>query len=215
VPKQYIQAVLRFWKTHVSGWILAIIAIGLYIAAAYFSGIPSVSAQIIKWSAWLTSGAAFFMVFVAQYDAWKEERTAKQKAQDELDVSAHPVIVVEWGDAETPFQKGFVLRYNGNDPLKNVTIETLSNSTHTASFDIIPFLEKGTPKFLVPRVSLHKDPNVNGDFSNLLDWSALGGLTGLLRFRLAGINQRTLFGLTFRLEGNCVNPDICEVFAED
>jgi len=65
--------VAQFYKGHVSGWLLAIVAIGLDIAAAYFVDDPSKSAKVIRWSAWLTSAAAIWLVFVAQYDAWKDE----------------------------------------------------------------------------------------------------------------------------------------------
>jgi hypothetical protein len=85
---KYVVTVFRVYKTHVSGWLLAIVAIGLTIASAAVQNDPSRAAMVVRWAAWLTSGAAIWLVFVAQYDAWKQERDAKQVALDELDQEA-------------------------------------------------------------------------------------------------------------------------------
>ena len=80
--------VFRVYKAHVSGWLLAIVAIGLTIAAAVVQGDPSTASSVVKWAAWLTGGAAIWLVFVAQYDAWRLEQTEKQTALDELNKEA-------------------------------------------------------------------------------------------------------------------------------
>jgi len=79
--------VARWYKCHVSGWLLAIIAIGLSVAAAYFSDDPSKAALVVKWSARLTVTAALWVFIVAQYDAWNEERNARERAEKELAAS--------------------------------------------------------------------------------------------------------------------------------
>jgi hypothetical protein len=81
---EYIVTVWRVYKTHVSGWLLAIVAIGLNIAAAYFLTDPSASAEVVKWSAKLTAVGAIYLVFVAQYDAWRQERCRAEKAEFRL-----------------------------------------------------------------------------------------------------------------------------------
>jgi hypothetical protein len=83
-PWEYIVIVAKWYKGHVSGWLLAVIAIGLAIAAAYFSDDPSKSAMVVRWSARLTVSAAIWVFFVAQYDAWKEERLARNALEDRL-----------------------------------------------------------------------------------------------------------------------------------
>jgi len=77
--REYVVKVLRLWKQHVSGWVLAIIAIALAIAAAYVSNDPSASAMVVKISALITVAAALWMlVIVAPYDAWKDEREKRE-----------------------------------------------------------------------------------------------------------------------------------------
>jgi hypothetical protein len=53
---------------------LAIVAIGLNMAAAYFIDDPAKSAVVVRWSARVTLAAAIWVSFLAQYDAWKEQR---------------------------------------------------------------------------------------------------------------------------------------------
>ena len=89
--------VAQFYKGHVSGWLLAIVAIGLDIAAAYFVDDPSKSAKVIRWSAWLTSAAAIWLVFVAQYDAWKDEFEKREARR--LRIFGHPFkerFLISW-----------------------------------------------------------------------------------------------------------------------
>jgi len=85
---EYVVTVFGAYKSHVSGWLLAIVAIGLTIAAAFFVDDPSKSAMVIRWAARITGVAAIWLIFVAQYDAWRQEREAKQKALDELNKEA-------------------------------------------------------------------------------------------------------------------------------
>lgn len=84
---------------HVSGWMLAVTAIGLQVAAAWVSDDPSRSAIVVKWSAWITTAAAVWVIFVAQYDAWREER---KRAEEESAKNLKPQI-----DGQiTDFRKG-------------------------------------------------------------------------------------------------------------
>lgn len=96
--------VAQWYKGHVSGWMLAIAAIGLQIAAAWVSNDPARSASVVRWSAWLTTGAAVYAIFVAQYDAWRAER---KKFESELAKNSLPEIVGEIRTATaTPFTGG-------------------------------------------------------------------------------------------------------------
>ena len=85
---EYVVAVLKWYKGHISGWMLAIVAIGLDIAAAFFATDPSKSVLVIRVSAALTTLAAIWAFQVAQYDAWRDERTARRKADAELNADA-------------------------------------------------------------------------------------------------------------------------------
>jgi hypothetical protein len=67
---------------------LDVIAVGLQIASARVADDPKKTVLVLKWSAWLTTAAAVWATFVAQYDAWREERQAKEKFEEELNKSA-------------------------------------------------------------------------------------------------------------------------------
>jgi hypothetical protein len=78
---EYVVTVFRLWKMHVSGWILAVIAIGLSIAAAIVAKDATNSAMVVKLAAWLSGAAAIWVIFVAQYDAFSEERKKREVAE--------------------------------------------------------------------------------------------------------------------------------------
>jgi hypothetical protein len=92
--REYVMSVVRFYKGHISGWLLAIVAIGLNIAAAHFVDDPSRSAMVVRWAARLTTAGAIWLVFVAQYDAWKKERTAREEALQELKRRLTPKAII-------------------------------------------------------------------------------------------------------------------------
>ena len=73
--------VVHFYKSRVSGWLLAIVAIFLNIAAAVFVNDPSKSVMVVRWTANLTSFGAIWLILVAQYDAWRKERDRSEKAE--------------------------------------------------------------------------------------------------------------------------------------
>lgn len=58
--------------------ILALAAIALGILAAAYSNDPGAGPRIVKWSAWITGGLAWALIFVAQYDVWAQERRSKE-----------------------------------------------------------------------------------------------------------------------------------------
>jgi hypothetical protein len=71
---EFVVTWAKWYKGHVSRWLLAIVAIGLNMAAAYFIDDPAKSAVVVRWSARVTLAAAIWVSFLAQYDAWKEQR---------------------------------------------------------------------------------------------------------------------------------------------
>jgi hypothetical protein len=81
---EYVVTVARWYKGHISGWLLAVIAIALNIAAAIYADDPSKAADIIRWSARITIAAAVYVFLVAQYDAWKEQRDKIEELRSDL-----------------------------------------------------------------------------------------------------------------------------------
>jgi len=81
---EYVVAVFGVYKTKVSGWVFAIFAIGLTITTAFVVNNPSKYVMLIRWAAILTSAAAIWMVFIAEYDAWRVERNRAKGAEKQL-----------------------------------------------------------------------------------------------------------------------------------
>jgi hypothetical protein len=131
--------------------------------------------------------------------------------QKKLASMALPVIDVSWGDAETSWQKGFTLIYRGgDDPLTNVTIKPISKGGYTATFNMIPFLQKGVPAYLIPEVKVERDPLVRGEFKSLFEYPDL--VTGVIAFSVVSTGPRQ-FEVEYRAEGHIVHDDIT-VFVE-
>ena len=63
---------VKLWGDHIAGPALAVIAIASVIGAALLRNDPSGTAKFVVCTAWITSVAAVFLMFVAQYDAWKK-----------------------------------------------------------------------------------------------------------------------------------------------
>jgi hypothetical protein len=96
---EYVVAVTRWYKGHISGWLLAVIAIGLSVAAALFANDPGGPSLVVKWSARLSVAAAIWVFLVAQYDAWRSERNKSDELTSQLDSLRIPKldIVYEYG----------------------------------------------------------------------------------------------------------------------
>lgn len=81
---EYVVSVAKFYKSHISGWMLAILAIGLQIAAARYASDQAKTVLVVQYSAWLSTAAAIWALLVAQYDAWRGERTRADEAEKRL-----------------------------------------------------------------------------------------------------------------------------------
>ncbi|MGA8342397.1 MAG: hypothetical protein WB781_10710, partial [Candidatus Sulfotelmatobacter sp.] len=89
---------IRLWGNHIAGPVLAVIAIFFVIASAAIGGDATLAAKMVKWSAWLTGIATVLLMFVAQYDAWREtdreldREKAKNEAQPHMDIRMKNVV---------------------------------------------------------------------------------------------------------------------------
>jgi len=63
---------LKLWGDHIAGPVLAVIAIASVVGAAWVKSDPSLAAKLVVCTAWVTGAATVFLMFVAQYDAWKK-----------------------------------------------------------------------------------------------------------------------------------------------
>src|ERR1019366_3034250 len=94
-PREYMVRVAKLYKGHVSGWLLAVIAIAVCIAAALFVDDPSKSAMVVRSAAGLTVAAGAWLLLVAEYDAWRMECDAKVHAQEELARRLAPKAIIQ------------------------------------------------------------------------------------------------------------------------
>jgi len=106
-------------------------------------------------------------------------------------------------------KEGFRLLYNGSDdPLQNVTIKPLSRGEYSATFETIPFLEKGKPDYLIPDVFRQRNPDLRAEFSNLFQMP-----DQVLKFTVVGNNKGTPFEKGYRAER--ITSRLIEVFPDD
>jgi hypothetical protein len=98
--KEYLTMLWRFWGSRISGPILALVGFGLIVINLCIpSDSPAIAAKALLVGAWITLGAAGFMVLIAQYDVWDAER---DKYEVEVLKNARPEIQ---GDASN-FRSG-------------------------------------------------------------------------------------------------------------
>ena len=83
--REYLTMTIKLWGGHIAGPVISLIAIVSVITAAFVRNNPSRAAMIVVGTAWLTSAAAIFLMFVAQYDAWKKinQSLAIEKSKNE------------------------------------------------------------------------------------------------------------------------------------
>ncbi|HXM60167.1 MAG TPA: hypothetical protein VN950_04870 [Terriglobales bacterium] len=81
--------VAKLWGKQISGPILAVVALVLGFLAAHYANDAEVGVKLVKVSALITGGVSVLLIFVAQYEAWKNEREAlegEKKRQSGSDV---------------------------------------------------------------------------------------------------------------------------------
>ena len=71
---EYLTMVGRLWGNHISGPILALVAIIAVFVNALYANDATTTATVAKYIAWITGGISGFLVFVAQYQTWDKER---------------------------------------------------------------------------------------------------------------------------------------------
>jgi len=71
---EYLTMVAKLWGRHISGPILALVAIVAVFVNARYANDTTATATVAKYIAWITGGVSAFLVFVAQYQAWDGER---------------------------------------------------------------------------------------------------------------------------------------------
>jgi hypothetical protein len=71
---EYLTMVARLWGRQISGPILALVAIIAAFVNARYATDATATATVAKYIAWITGGISAFLLFVAQYEAWSEER---------------------------------------------------------------------------------------------------------------------------------------------
>ncbi len=88
----------RLWGAHISGPILAVVAIVAVIVNALYANDATATATAAKYIAWITGGISAFLVLVAQYGVWSEERdkyeteVAKNEAAPHIDINVLNVV---------------------------------------------------------------------------------------------------------------------------
>ena len=75
--------VSKSWGKAISGPVLAVAGLVLLVMQSVITDAPTAT-KVLKCGSWLTLGLAAIMIFVAQYDAWADQRQAKIGAEAQL-----------------------------------------------------------------------------------------------------------------------------------
>jgi len=93
--------VAKLWGNHISGPILALIAIAAVIVNARYANDATTTATGAKYIAWITGGVSAFLVLVAQFQVWSEEREKYETEAKRLEKieNEKPRLVLKEPDA--------------------------------------------------------------------------------------------------------------------
>lgn len=78
--------VSKSWGRAISGPALAVVGLVLLVMQLVITDAPTAS-KVLRWGSWFTLGLAAVMIFVAQYDAWKQQCEARAGAEAKLEVT--------------------------------------------------------------------------------------------------------------------------------
>jgi hypothetical protein len=167
----------RLWGNHIAGPVLAIIAIASVVGAAFVRKDPSLAAKLVVWTAWSTSVAAIFLMFRAQYDAWKK---LDEKVNNYLD--DHPRLGLnvvgffgrqEWSDQadskNTPAH--FSIEHLGGRIPTDVRFDPIHSKrgTWTLCFGALPYVKPPVRQGMEYEV-LEKGERITSRISKELGW---------------------------------------------
>ena len=77
--------VASLWGSHISGPILALVAIVAVFVNARYANDATATAAAAEYVAWITGALSGFLIFVAQYQAWSGERNNFEAASKKLE----------------------------------------------------------------------------------------------------------------------------------
>lgn len=149
--REYFVRSSKSWGRAISGPVFAVAAIVLAILAAYFSGNASMGVKIVRWSAWVLGGLAILMLFVAQYNVWREDHSKLTSVQLDLQKEREspngPLVVAEYSFGENDNRnRPFVVRNKSVDMASSVAFRPLSGAGMTVTFDHLDLLEPNSAK---------------------------------------------------------------------
>ena len=77
LPRKYIAMVAKFWGRAISGPVLAVVGLVLLVAQLCITD-SVLAANVLKWFGWSTLAISGLMIFVAQYEVWRDEHSAME-----------------------------------------------------------------------------------------------------------------------------------------
>lgn len=83
LPREYVVVVAKSWGRAISGPVLAVVGLILMVAQLGVTD-SRLAANVLKYGSWSTLAVAGFMIFVAQYEVWRDERSARKTLEDRL-----------------------------------------------------------------------------------------------------------------------------------
>jgi hypothetical protein len=185
-PMRYIVVVGKAWLRAISGPVLALFSLILLVMQLAIKDVP-----ILRHSSWATLALAGFMVFVAQYDLWKEQYEARVKAEAD-----GPEVQLSY--PTTDMYAGFFVQVrNGRDVIK-VSFDPIETAQYRVESETLSFLPvEEIPKSLPARV-IHKTEENAQSFGMDLDMILRDASNGFACSLKTILRYRNAFGLRFK-----------------
>jgi hypothetical protein len=109
---------------------------------------PRLGAKLGIWVAWIAGGATVLFVFVAQYDAWKEQNEARAKAEQELEAALAngPQVWLDFQALSSNSNTGFVVESRDGQDALLLSIDPIRTANYQLKSGVRPSLHHGSPQ---------------------------------------------------------------------
>ena len=115
---------------------------------------PAVATLVLNWTARVSALAFVLFLFVAQYDAWTEQREKRIRAEQELDLVSQTGPEVWLGFESSHSYVGFTIenRSLSRDAMQ-ISVDPFETNSYRAAPSTLPLLRRGDTQALTARMA--------------------------------------------------------------
>jgi hypothetical protein len=205
---EYLTMTIKLWAKHIAGPVISLIAIVSVIVAAFVRNNPSRAAMIVVWTAWSTSVATILLMFVAQYEAWKQINqslaieNSKNEAAPHMDITVLNVVPLGSlgeGLTELFFHVRLVLGEPSQVSIRDFTLQ-ISNEATSLTANVIEDVTEWSLVKSVGRFSRFHCVPLSKELSRRGD-----PVQGWVHFRIPSVSESALQRCTLIFKVNCIH----------